>query len=210
MPLAELAPRPRHSADMARVDCLLARLQASHAGAAQRCERWLPAIAASASLILPVDESRPTSPADAESLRPLPAHRRRRPDRRRQDDAVPTPRRPLQARRRYSRSRRAIRSSSGSTGQRALRAADAAVLPLPARQPVARPRPAGPVHPRGDRRLPDREGSAVRTSDPVGRRTRALPADLRQPAAAGTDAGPGRSTCRPSPTRWSSGCRRAV
>src|SRR5204863_3249571 len=69
-------------------------------------------------------------------------------------------------------------------GHGALRAADAAFLPLPARAPARAARPAGHVRPAGGGRLPARQGPALRPHHAVGGRNGALPEDLRGIACA--------------------------
>ena len=81
-------------------------------------------------------------------------------------------------------------------GHGALRAADPAHVPVPARRPAARRRPARHVPARDGRRFPARQGSAVRAPQPLRCRVRALREGLRAPEAADAHARPRRSTCR--------------
>ena len=101
-----------------------------------------------------------------------------------------------QHRRRALARRRAARAARGQPvprallrGHGALRAADAAHVPVPARRPAARRRPVRHVPPRDRRRLPARQGPAVRAAQPVGRRVPALREGLLAPEAADADAG---------------------
>ena len=84
------------------------------------------------------DPDHPYSTDDRNGPRRLPLHRRRRPDRRRQDEPRARARAPAACRRAARAARRQSVPRALLRRHGALRAADAAHVPVPARRPVAR------------------------------------------------------------------------
>src|SRR5512139_4345494 len=135
--------------------------------------------------------SLPLPPPSTHDSFPLSLHRRRRPDRSRQDQPhLQAGRAPGRGHAAGKRRRQPV-SAALLSGTQALRAADAAAFPVRPRAPAARPGAGRPVPRRHRVRLPDRQGHAVRTAEPRRRRVRAVSEGLRRPRAAGADARPG-------------------
>ena len=86
---------------------------------------------------------------------------------------------------------RPIRSCRVLPGPRTLRAADAAVFPVPARAPAARPGAGRPVQRRHGGRFPARQGSRCSRGSTSTTTSSSCTSRSMAPAAAGADAGPG-------------------